>query len=104
MLHQYYNPLHNCCSSLCMCVVVSTRPHEPSGWRLGYLAAPTVFAKAAAAIQSQSTSGASSIAQQAALAALALGPYGGAPVAEMVEAFAQRRVRESSTVCVVDGQ
>jgi aspartate/glutamate/aspartate-prephenate aminotransferase len=49
-----------------------------TGWRLGYLAAPKHFAKAAAAIQSQSTSGASSIAQQAALAALALGPRGGA--------------------------
>jgi aspartate/methionine/tyrosine aminotransferase len=48
-----------------------------TGWRLGYLAAPRHFAKASAAIQSQSTSGASSIAQQAALAALALGPRGG---------------------------
>jgi Aminotransferase class I and II len=48
-----------------------------TGWRLGYLAAPRHFAAAAAVIQSQSTSGASSIAQQAALAALALGPRGG---------------------------
>eukprot|EP00877_Chromochloris_zofingiensis_P000346 jgi/Chrzof1/10311/Cz04g37020.t1 len=62
-----------------------------TGWRLGYLAAPLHFAKAAAAIQSQSTSGASSIAQQAALAALALGRKGGKPVAAMVQAFAERR-------------
>lgn len=48
-----------------------------TGWRLGYLAAPKHFAAAAAAIQSQSTSGASSIAQAAALAALDLGPRGG---------------------------
>jgi aspartate/glutamate/aspartate-prephenate aminotransferase len=48
-----------------------------TGWRLGYLAAPKHFAAAAAAIQSQSTSGASSIAQAAALAALDLGPQGG---------------------------
>ena len=34
-----------------------------TGWRLGYLAAPRHFAKAAAVIQSQSTSGASSISQ-----------------------------------------
>lgn len=36
-----------------------------TGWRLGYLAAPLHIAKAAATIQSQSTSGASSIAQHA---------------------------------------
>lgn len=62
-----------------------------TGWRLGYLAAPQRFASAAATIQSQSTSGASSIAQHAALAALGLGLKGGAPVAEMVGAFAERR-------------
>ncbi len=62
-----------------------------TGWRLGYLAAPLHFARAAAAIQSQSTSGASSIAQQAALTALALGPGGGKPVAQMVRAFGDRR-------------
>jgi aspartate/glutamate/aspartate-prephenate aminotransferase len=62
-----------------------------TGWRLGYLAAPQRFADAAAAIQSQSTSGASSIAQAAGVAALALGPRGGAPVAAMVEAFEARR-------------
>lgn len=49
-----------------------------TGWRLGYLAAPKHFAVATGAIQSQSTSGASSIAQAAALAALDLGPRGGA--------------------------
>ena len=36
-----------------------------TGWRLGYLAAPRPFARAAAVIQSQTTSGASSIAQRA---------------------------------------
>ena len=62
-----------------------------TGWRLGYLAAPRHFAAAAAVIQSQSTSGASSIAQHAAVAALAMGPHGGPLVAEMVDAFTQRR-------------
>jgi len=62
-----------------------------TGWRLGYLAAPPHFAAAAAGIQSQSTSGASSIAQHAALAALGLGNAGGEPVAEMVTAFQERR-------------
>eukprot|EP00892_Ulva_mutabilis_P000578 jgi/Ulvmu1/10520/UM064_0058.1 len=62
-----------------------------TGWRIGYLAAPTVFARAAAIIQSQSTSGACSVSQAAAEAALALGPAGGEPVREMVAAFEQRR-------------
>ena len=68
-------------------------PRLPSaGWRLGYLAAPRHFAKAAAVIQSQSTSGASSISQHAALAALKMGHGGGPLVADMVAAFEQRRV------------
>ena len=62
-----------------------------TGWRLGYLAAPAHFAKAAASIQSQTTSGPSSISQEAGLAALALGEGGGEPVANMVAAFRQRR-------------
>ena len=86
-----------------------------TGWRLGYLAAPKPFASACLKIQSQvtalfplgagsfnvpsphvllpkqSTSGASSIAQRAALAAFQLGFRGGAAVGEMVAAFKQRR-------------
>ncbi|KAK9840550.1 hypothetical protein WJX81_000725 [Elliptochloris bilobata] len=62
-----------------------------TGWRLGYLAAPFPFAKGAAAIQSQSTSGASAIAQHAGVAALGLGYAGGEPVAEMVAAFRERK-------------
>lgn len=66
-----------------------------TGWRLGYLAAPAHFAKAAASIQSQTTSGPSSISQEAGLAALALGEGGGEPVANMVAAFLRRRDRVS---------
>ena len=62
-----------------------------TGWRMGYLAAPNWAAAAAASVQSQTTSGASAIAQRASLAALAMGPAGGAPVAEMVAAFRSRR-------------
>eukprot|EP00242_Pyramimonas_sp_CCMP2087_P010293 CAMPEP_0198212326 /NCGR_PEP_ID=MMETSP1445-20131203/25653_1 /TAXON_ID=36898 /ORGANISM="Pyramimonas sp., Strain CCMP2087" /LENGTH=457 /DNA_ID=CAMNT_0043886745 /DNA_START=146 /DNA_END=1519 /DNA_ORIENTATION=+ len=62
-----------------------------TGWRLGYLAAPKHFAVAAARIQSQTTSGASSISQAAGVAALKLGFAGGEPVAEMVSAFEKRR-------------
>lgn len=62
-----------------------------TGWRLGYLAAPAHFAKAAASIQSQTTSGPSSISQEAGIAALALGKAGGEPVATMCAAFEKRR-------------
>jgi len=62
-----------------------------TGWRMGYLAAPTWIAAAAASIQGQTTSGASSIAQRASLAALGLGHAGGESVATMVHAFQQRR-------------
>ena len=50
-----------------------SKAYAMTGWRLGYVAAPKVFAKACAVIQSQSTSGASSIAQHAAIAALDMG-------------------------------
>lgn len=68
-----------------------SKAYAMTGWRLGYLAAPRHFAKAAAIIQSQSTSGASSIAQHAAVAALEMGSQGGPLVGEMVEAFRERR-------------
>lgn len=62
-----------------------------TGWRLGYLAAPKHFLVACNRIQSQSTSGASSISQKAGVAALALGKAGGENVATMVKAFRERR-------------
>ena len=62
-----------------------------TGWRLGYLAAPQHFATATAKIQGQTTSGPSSISQEAAMAALGLGKFGGAPVATMKAAFQKRR-------------
>jgi bifunctional aspartate aminotransferase and glutamate/aspartate-prephenate aminotransferase len=68
-----------------------SKAYAMTGWRLGYLAAPQRFAAAAGVIQSQSTSGASSIAQHAALAALAMGPHGGEEVGRMVAAFKERR-------------
>ncbi len=85
------------CTYVCVCVCVHVCVHMcvcvHTGWRLGYLAAPKPFASACAVIQSQSTSGASSIAQHAALTALALGPQGGEEVQRMVKAFQTRRVR-----------
>ncbi|XP_073059026.1 bifunctional aspartate aminotransferase and glutamate/aspartate-prephenate aminotransferase [Primulina eburnea] len=62
-----------------------------TGWRLGYLAGPKHFVAACGKIQSQSTSGASSISQKAAVAALRMGFAGGEVVATMVKAFRERR-------------
>lgn len=62
-----------------------------TGWRLGYLACPKHFLTACGKVQSQSTSGASSISQKAGLAALGLGYAGGEVVSTMVKAFQERR-------------
>ncbi|GMH17067.1 hypothetical protein Nepgr_018908 [Nepenthes gracilis] len=62
-----------------------------TGWRLGYVAGPKHFVTACGKIQSQSTSGASSISQKAAVAALGLGHAGGEAVSSMVNAFRERR-------------
>ena len=59
-----------------------------TGWRLGYLGAPEDVAKACVKIQGQFTSGASSISQRAALAAVKADP---SVVAEMQAAFKKRR-------------
>ncbi|KAF5737971.1 Aspartate aminotransferase isoform 1 [Tripterygium wilfordii] len=62
-----------------------------TGWRLGYLAGPKHFVSACNKIQSQFTSGASSISQKAGVAALGLGYAGGEEVSKMVKAFRERR-------------
>ncbi|KAJ9670794.1 hypothetical protein PVL29_026994 [Vitis rotundifolia] len=62
-----------------------------TGWRLGYLAGPKHFVAACGKIQSQFTSGASSISQKAAVAALEMGYAGGEAVSTMVKAFRERR-------------
>ncbi|KAI5324470.1 hypothetical protein L3X38_033543 [Prunus dulcis] len=62
-----------------------------TGWRLGYLASPKHFVAACGKIQSQFTSGASSISQKAGVAALGLGYAGGEAVSIMVKAFRERR-------------
>ena len=59
-----------------------------TGWRLGYLAAPTEIAKAADMVQSQFTSATCSITQRCAITALR-GPLDTAQ--EMVKAFGERR-------------
>lgn len=65
-----------------------SKAYAMTGWRIGYLAAPTAIAKAVTKLQGQMTSGASSIAQKAAEAA-----YNGPQecVADMCRAFCRRR-------------
>ncbi|KAL4387807.1 hypothetical protein GQ457_09G003660 [Hibiscus cannabinus] len=62
-----------------------------TGWRLGYIAGPKHFVGACNKIQAHFSSGASSIAQEAGVAALGLGYAGGEPVSIMVKAFQERR-------------
>ena len=77
-----------------------SKAYAMTGWRLGYLAAPGWWSGAAAKIQSQLTSGASSITQYAALAAFTMGT---GPVDEMVAAFRERRDAVLARLAAMDG-
>lgn len=59
-----------------------------TGWRLGYMAAAEVIAKACEKVQGQFTSGANSIAQKAAVVALTTDLR---PTTKMVQEFAERK-------------
>ncbi|HIG74009.1 MAG TPA: pyridoxal phosphate-dependent aminotransferase [Bacteroidetes bacterium] len=65
-----------------------SKAYAMTGWRLGYAAGPAWWVDAMAIIQSQFTSGPSSITQKAGVAALAMDE---APLEEMVRAFRERR-------------
>lgn len=62
-----------------------------TGWRLGYCAAPLEIAKACDKIQGQVTSGACSISQKAAVAALLTDPNESAELQNMVTIFKHRK-------------
>lgn len=62
-----------------------------TGWRLGYIAAPDIIAKACDKLQGQVTSGANTIAQQAALAAVTQDPGNSEEMNQMRNAFLERR-------------
>jgi aspartate aminotransferase len=61
-----------------------------TGWRLGYMAAPAILAKACEKIQGQFTSGTNAIAQRAAITALTSSLDA---TQQMVEEFSRRRAR-----------
>ena len=65
-----------------------SKGYAMTGWRIGYINAPEFIAKACSKIQGQFTSGASSIAQRAALAALTGDPK---PTKEMADEYLARR-------------
>lgn len=71
-----------------------------TGWRLGYIGAPESIASACTKIQGQFTSGASSISQRAALAAISADP---SVVNEMKSAFIERRDFIISQLKRIDG-
>jgi aspartate aminotransferase len=68
-----------------------SKGYAMTGWRIGYIAAPKPIAKACDKLQGQFTSGACSIAQRAALAALLMDPKDSPEFACMLAAFKQRR-------------
>lgn len=68
-----------------------SKGYAMTGWRIGYIAAPLPIAKACDKLQGQVTSGACSIAQQAAISALQLHKNNSVELQNMIQAFLQRR-------------
>ncbi len=71
-----------------------------TGWRIGYVGCPAWLAKACDKIQSQFTSGTSSISQRAAIAAVSADP---SEVQYMIDAFAERRELMLETFATLPG-
>lgn len=67
-----------------------SKSYAMTGWRLGYLAAPAVVAKAVASFQSHTTSNVNTMTQYATIAALEGDTK---PLTEMLAAFAERRLK-----------
>lgn len=74
-----------------------------TGWRLGYCVAPLEIAKACDKIQGQVTSGASSISQKAAVAALNTDPSKSEELQNMVTVFKQRKELFYKLLCDIPG-
>lgn len=67
-----------------------SKTYSMTGWRIGYIAAPAVIAKAVSSMQSHTTSNACSIAQYASVTALE-DPKGDEFIANMQKVFNERR-------------
>ncbi|MEI6682593.1 MAG: pyridoxal phosphate-dependent aminotransferase [Bacteroidota bacterium] len=68
-----------------------SKGYAMTGWRIGFIAAPIAIAKACDKLQGQFTSGASSIAQRAALTAFITDPASTPDMKVMQQAFRERR-------------
>ncbi len=77
-----------------------SKGYAMTGWRLGYIAANAIIAKACEKIQGQVTSGATAITQRAAVAALTGDMR---PTAAMVEEFTKRRRRVMELLADIPG-
>lgn len=84
----------------CLLVGGVSKTYAMTGWRIGFGAGPQALTTAMTVVQSQSTSGASSVGQAAALAAFE-GGLGFLP--EQVAAYHQRRDLLVETLSAVDG-
>jgi aspartate/methionine/tyrosine aminotransferase len=84
------------------CIVFNgvAKTYAMTGWRIGWMIAPADITKAAASLQSQSTSNISNIAQAAALAAV-IGDLSAAH--EMRESFDRRRLSMHKLLNDIDG-
>jgi aspartate/methionine/tyrosine aminotransferase len=84
------------------CIIVNgvAKTFAMTGWRVGWMVGPADVAKAAANLQSHSTSNVANVSQAAALAALT-GPM--EPVEEMRKAFDRRRRTMYSMLGAIDG-
>jgi len=67
------------------------KAYAMTGWRIGWSIAPTAVARAICALQSHTTSNASTLSQHAALCALSSRQQSEAAIAEMVTEFRRRR-------------
>ena len=74
-----------------------------TGWRIGFIAAPTIIAKACNKLQGQITSATCSIAQKATVEAMLMDPATSKDIISMRETFRQRRDMVYKLLCDIPG-
>ncbi len=80
-----------------------SKGYAMTGWRLGFIAAPTEIAAACTKLQGQTTSGTNAIAQRAAITAFDANPKESKEIQNMVSAFKERRDLLISLLSDIDG-
>lgn len=74
-----------------------------TGWRIGFIAAPTVIAKACNKLQGQVTSATCSIAQKATVRAMLMDPKNSTEIIDMRNTFLKRRDMVYKLLCDIPG-